>query len=491
MKIAVVLTPWYRKESPAPELAMTIAILKNQNQEVKLWDINTLMFHDTFGERRFWKHFLLDADIKTITDFQDKTKDLFLYYANLILSDKPDVVIFKCIGKTYDNSINLAQIIKKKDGRAVIIFCGILSDRDSGVDAFVSKQKESPADFIICGDDELALMELIAAIDLGKFEKFDSIFDRQDKIINCLNGPFVNELDSLPFFDFSDFNLNNYRFPDRLELFISKGCPWRCVFCVDWKNEKYRAMGGERIFNEVVYQNNLYKGIKHFRFCDKTINGNIGALSEFCNLVSGALRQGLFQREYFGWSGDAMIRPEMNKELLKNMSGAGCAGIGYGLESGSDRVVKSMGKLFTIPLAEEVIYNTHSVGIKTSLNILVGFPTETRKDFEDTMAFVERNRKSIDEIRITYGGCRVYPNSLLEADRKKYSVVYREEIEENSFNHSIDRIDYWVSQDMSNTYEERVRRTEKISELILSLGIELRVNSRVTKKSKIIQDVQS
>ena len=469
---------------------MTASILKTHKQEVKLWDINTLMFHDTFTGRRYWKHFLLDADSGTIEDFQQQTKEFFVHYANKILSDNPEVIIFKCIGKTYANSIRLAQIIKEKDKDKLIILCGLLLTVEQDVELFVARQKEIPADFIICGEDDFALSELIKAIEINGLKKLGSIFKKNDKVINCINGPIVDNLDNLPFFEFSDFDLNSYRFPDTLEIFMSKGCPWRCVFCIDWRNEKYRSMSGKRIFDELLYQTNLYKQIRHFRFCDKTINGNIRALTEFCNLVSEGFKQGLFQRNDWYWSGDAMIRPEMNRELLEKMVKARCNGIGYGIESGSEKVVKDMGKFFSIPLAEEVIKNTHSNNLKTTINILVGFPTETRKDFEETMKFIVKNRDFIDEVRLTYGGCRVYPHSYLDTDLDKYNITYPvSEVKElNSIDSWINKVDYWMSEDGLNTYEERIRRTEEISELILSLGIELRVNSRITRKSKVNRD---
>lgn len=490
MKIAVVLMPWYRRDSPSPELAMTISILKRQNHDIMLWDINSLIFHDAFKIRKYWKHFLLDPDYRTIEDFQNQTRDLFEYYSNKILSHNPDIIIFKCIGKSYDNSINLAQIIKEKNRDKIIILCGLLPTIEQDIELFVARQKKIPADFVICGEDEFALKEVVKAIEMNEINKLESIFDKKDKIINCFNGPRVEHLDDLPFFDFSVFDLDSYRFFDSLELFLSRGCPWRCAFCIDWRNEKYRTMSGERILNELLYQLKFHKKVKHFRFCDKTINGNIKVLTELCDLVSAAFDNGLFDRDDWVWSGDAMIRPEMTMELLRKMSRAKCHGIGYGLESGSEKVIKDMGKNFSIAVAEEVIRHTHLVNIKTSINILVGFPTETGNDFKETLNFIKRNREFIDEIRLTFSGLRIYPHSYLDIHSDKYDIVYpSSKSDSNPIDNWINRVDYWKSKDGSNTYEERIRRTEELCQLVLSLGIELRVNSRITRRVKINQNV--
>jgi len=281
------------------------------------------------------------------------------------------------------------------------------------------------------------------------------------------NGPIVENLDDLPYYDFSDFNLNSYKFPEKLEIFISKGCPWRCSFCVDWLTEKrYRSMSGERIYQEVLFQHRKHK-TKHFRFCDKTINGNIKAISDFSDLVIGEHSPPSFSIQ---WSGDAMIRPEMTKELLSKMRQAGCVGLGYGLESGSEKVVRDMGKQFSTQLAEEVIKNTHAADIFTSINIMIGFPTETETDFLETLNFIERNKQFIREIRLTYIGCRVLKNSLLYDFSSRFNLAKTD-------------TDFWMTKDKGNTYEERVRRYEIACQHILNLGIDLRVNSRSAKKN--------
>lgn len=491
MRIAVVLMPWQRRESPSPEVAMTVSILKSQNHEVLLWDINALMFSNVFKERKYWKHFLLEADSETIDNFQQDAREFFEYYANQILSSSPDIIVFKCIGKTYYNSIKMAGIIKEKNKDKIIILCGLLVTVSKDVELFVERQRDLPADFIICGEDEFALKEIVKAIETNTIDRLNVIFKKRDKVINCYNGPIIDNMDDLPFFDFSDFDLNLYRFSYALEIFISKGCPWRCAFCLDWKNERYRSMSGKRIFDEMMYQTKTHKDIRHIRLCDKTINGSVQSFKEFCDLTVDAISKGLIDvSKGWGWSGDAMIRPEMTKELLQLASKTRCIGIGYGLESGSEKVIKDMGKRFSISLAEEAIRNTHDAGIKTTINIMIGFPTETIKDFSKTMEFVKRNKEFIDEIRLTYDGCRIYPHSYLDTDTDKYHIVYpdHENKKLNSIDSGIDKAIYWKSGDGTNTYEERLRRAEEICQLILSLGIELRVNSRITKKAKVDQN---
>ena len=441
---------------------MTSSILKNEGHRVSIYDINSLIFEEKFLLRKYWKYFLLDAPADIEDEFFNLTKEVFQHYASQIVSSGPQAVIFKIIGKTYSNAVEMARIIKERYADKIIIFTGALLASREDVDSFTRGQDEQPFDYIICGEDELALPELIRSLDTGSLLSLK----KEKKVIDCTSGPTLENLDNLPHYDFSDFNLNAYKFPDKLEIFISKGCPWHCGFCVDWLTEKrYRSMSGERIYREVLFQSKRHK-VKHFRFCDKTINGDIKAINDFCDLVIAEHERTAFSTE---WSGDAMIRPEMTKELLLKMRRAGCVGLGYGLESGSDRVVKDMGKQFSIKIAEEVIRNTHAADIYTSINIMIGFPSETKADFQETLSFISRNKEFMREIRLTYIGCRVLRHSLLYNFPDKFNLAETD-------------TDFWMTKDRENTYEERVRRYELICRYILDLGIELRVNSRVTKK---------
>jgi radical SAM superfamily enzyme YgiQ (UPF0313 family) len=472
MKVACVFTPWYARESPFPEFASMIALVKERGHRVFIFDINNEIFSQKFDKRGYWKYFLLDVPKEIEDSFFFEMEETFRHYCSEILSRKPDIIIFKPVANTYNNAIYLAEILKRENTDRLIIFSGKYSINEQDIEYLMRKQKDLPFDFIICGQDEIALPRLLEAIETNNLPNFDLSFKRKGKVVNCIEGPILDNLDKLPFFDFSDFDLSSYKYPEKLEIFTSRGCPWRCSFCISWMDEyKYRSMSGKRILQEILYQLNFHSNVKHFRFCDMTINGNIPALRDFCELILQEYKKGLPKIE---WSGDAIIRPEFTEEFLLKMHDAGCVGIGYGLESGSSRVIKDMFKPYSIPLAERVIRDTHRAAIKTSVNIMVGFPTETHSDFKQTLKFIEKNKENIDEIRLTFTGCRIYPDSYVYKNYKKFGII------------ALD-IDNWTSNDGLNTYNERLKRAEEVCQLVLSLGIKLMVNSRPTKKSDLVK----
>lgn len=473
MKIACIFMPWYKRESPPAEFASMIAMVKRMGHRVFVLDINNELFSQNFSRRKYWKYLVLDIPHKVENEFYAESEEIYKDYCDKIISVEPDIILFKPIANTYKNALYFSTLLKKNTEK-LIIFSGAYAIKKEDVEGAIERQEESPFDFIILGQDEVALPGLLDAIEKEEMSAFDLSFKRNGKVIDCIDGPVLNNLDELPFFDFSDFKFDNYKYPERLEIFTSKGCLWKCSFCVNCLVEgRYRSMSGRRIAQEILYQANFHKGIRTLWFSNSNINANIQSLSDFCDLIVKEYEKGLPKIE---WSGDAMIRPEMSEDLLLRMRNAGCAGIGYGLESGCERVVKDMTKQFSIPLAERVIRDTHQASIKTSINIMTGFPTETRSDFEETLRFIERNRENISEIRIAFNGCRLPEESYLYKNYEKFGITV------------ID-VDRWVSNDGTNTYEERTIRAKEVCELALSLGIELRFNGRPIRKSDLVKNL--
>ncbi len=76
--------------------------------------------------------------------------------------------------------------------------------------------------------------------------------------------------------------------------------------------------------------------------------------------------------------GNARIRPEMTDKLLRKMHQAGCIGLWYGVESGSQRILNKMKKGYDLETAKKVIHDTARNGIRVLIFMIVDFPGETR-----------------------------------------------------------------------------------------------------------------
>jgi hypothetical protein len=89
----------------------------------------------------------------------------------------------------------------------------------------------------------------------------------------------------------------------------------------------------------------------------------------------------------FTWSCSART-DRVDPELLKQMRDAGCRGIFFGIETGSQRLQSVIKKDLDLEHARRMIEMCDSMGMQTTTSLITGYPTETMEDFRDTVRFL-------------------------------------------------------------------------------------------------------
>jgi radical SAM superfamily enzyme YgiQ (UPF0313 family) len=120
------------------------------------------------------------------------------------------------------------------------------------------------------------------------------------------------------------------------------------------------------------------------------------------------------------WTSNARIRPEMNNKLLRKMRQAGCMGLWFGIESGSQRILRKMKKGYDLETAKNVIHDTAKNGIRVQIFMIVDFPGETLGDFNKSVAFLEQNYQFIDQVSVSRFG--VLPDSEISHNPQEYGI---------------------------------------------------------------------
>jgi len=472
MKITLVLCPSWGIETPHLGIALLAAALRKQNHQVAVFDIN-IQIHHKYKTSGLWKS---EEDIHWedpifVSKFIDENEDLLNSFVSQIISTGAQAIGFSIYFTTSRISLELARRIKAKDKDKIIIFGGQQCFPESSAECII---KDKSVDMVVIGEGDQTLPELINKLEASR--DLDScpgvIFKKDGRIVNCGMRLPIMDLDSLPFPDFSDFSLSSYDKPYQLPILSSRGCPYSCVFCntkLFWI--KFRSMSGERIFREMEYQLNRYKGIRFFTFNDHVIDANIPSLSHLCDLI---IQEKSVQQETatdnwedltwynLTWKGLALIRPELTYEFLKKMRQAGCIELEYGIESCSQRILDKMKKTFNIEVAERVIRDTQRAGISVRANFMFGFPGETEEDFQKTLDFLERNKDVFTEVHPSETFCHIDPGT--------YLINHLEEFDVSP--HSLHSL-YWESNDAKNTYPERLKRHQSFCQLATFLKIPL------------------
>ncbi len=458
MKVALIQCPGWGRDCPPYSIALLSAILRIQGHKAFGFDLNNALYcsgpdkykkmWDDKDNYSFWNNRALMAEF-----IRDNEK-MIDFQIDKILDTEAKIIGFSVHFTSLLASLEVARRIKKIDPERIVVFGGPDCCRELRGKELI---REGAVDIVAVGEGDETLPELAEIVQReGKVEFCRGVLLKKGKkIIDCGDRPPVESLDRLPFPDYSDFRkdilFGHYRQPERLEILDSRGCITRCHFCSEWQFWKnYRTMSGERIFEEIAYQVKRFPGVNYFYFIGSLLNGNVKELSQFCDLlISSGLK--------IKWSGQAIIRPEMTRELMEKMAKAGCEWLGYGVESGSQQVVKSMNKHFSIANAEAVLENTRRAGIGTQANFMFGIPTETQEDFRKTLEFLQRNRENIDSVLASQSFCVLDKGTYLYTHAKALGII-------NPQHHL-----YWET--AGNNYVERFRRYEEFCRLALSLGL--------------------
>lgn len=226
--------------------------------------------------------------------------------------------------------------------------------------------KETDVDFAVLREGEYTLLELCQSIEQGasNFESIKGLIWRRNGIIvTNPERPINKELDKLPFPDFNDVDLKKYQsyMNGSVQISTSRGCPYACNYCSVALaiGRGFRARSPENVVDEIEYW--YKKGIKGFKIVDDCFTLDKNRVTKICDLI---LEKGMKIR----WNLYNGIRVDMvDKKLLQKMADAGCIYAAFGVESGNDQILKTIGKNITVKQVREAFRLASEVGIMTAV----------------------------------------------------------------------------------------------------------------------------
>ena len=193
-------------------------------------------------------------------------------------------------------------------------------------------------------------------------------------------------------------DLENYNKKDYLinEFFIpiraSKACYWgKCNFCNCSLGKALEFKKVEQLVEEIKTLKEIYN-TNFFYFCDNALPP--GYLEIFADFLINKKIKIYFQL-------NLRLEKDFNKKLLKKLRKAGLIKVFWGLETASQELLNKMNKGIDINCATEVLKNAYKNGISNTLFLLMGYPTETKKDIETTIQYLKKYKRFIDGICVT------------------------------------------------------------------------------------------
>ncbi|HRY28586.1 MAG TPA: cobalamin-dependent protein [Elusimicrobiota bacterium] len=464
MRVTLVNCPGWVRRLPPLGAALLKAFANSQGHEATCLDLSNNLYHATSEKYKpFWNtehmhYFWMDEG--RVRAFIDENEGAVDREVGKILDLQPHVVGFSL----YINNLSMTlEVLKRVKKRAPSVFIVVGGPEVCSKAKFLLEHRE--IDAAVPGEGENALAGLLQTLqESGPRNNLPGAYVRADNPQGYVFTPVpvVEHLDELPFPDFDDFALDTYALPGHMPTYFGRGCFKKCVFCDEaflWK--KWRTRSGRRTFEELRHLKRRHPSVALFEFYDSLLNSDLRALEEFCDAI---LQDDSWNRpeNRFQWLGNAIVRYDMGRPLLEKMAKAGCYLLQLGIESGSQRVVTSMKKGFRVPDADRVLADLHAVGIKAMVNIMVGFPTETEEDFQQTLDFLRRNAPAIDRVAPN-GPTGIVENTFLH---KNAENIYG--VDPGSLHP-----EFWSTRDGQNTYPVRLDRFQRLCDFAQKLNLKL------------------
>lgn len=165
-------------------------------------------------------------------------------------------------------------------------------------------------------------------------------------------------------------------------LLTSRGCPFPCTFCSATLRQtygrKFRAHSAERVVDDMI-RLHIDHGVDAFYTIDDVFSLDRDRVVDICH--------GLIKHNHrIQWT--IQTRGDLiDLDILKLMKKAGCVGVKMGIESGVDRILKIIRKNATRDQLLQAARDCQKAGLSLTTYYMVGHPTETRAEMEDTFRF--------------------------------------------------------------------------------------------------------
>jgi len=312
-------------------------------------------------------------------------------YVSLILKSNPRYIGFSLEGNLDPLSRTIRKHIKQVSDVPIIV--------GGSLTPFIDREKldeifqEEYFDYLVIGAGERALPSLIEALDKRHEPQGNAnVFYKKDGRVKQGNLEVIDDLDTLPRPDYSQFDLDLYLTPRRiLPLQTARGCSWRrCAFCrhhnIDFGNCK--TFSKEKVIEDLRYLRDTYE-CSHFFLHDEEIP------PARAKMISRAL---LDSKLNINLNVRGRLTNGFNDDLLRLMRNAGFASITWGLESGCQRVLDSMEKGLKLPDVNRVLKQASKNRIANLCFVFFGFPGETKEEAQETVEFLKNNADYIDYI---------------------------------------------------------------------------------------------
>lgn len=341
-----------------------------------------------------------------------------LYAASLLRKNGYDIDLFDT--NLIDNPLEISSVLENQKPRYLVIFddgfnyltkmcltnmreacfemiklgkknnCIIIVNSSDATDHY-EKYLDIGADYIIQGEGELTLLELIHSLEKNELtDQIEGIvFKKGETFQKNKARAVLQNLDELPLPAWDLVAMDKYKAIWKnsgqeftLNIATTRGCPYKCNWCAKpIYGNRYNAHSPQYIVHQIKHLKNLFK-VERFWMCDDIFGLKPNWVQEF-NLL---LKKEELKIKYFIQSRVDLL---LKEDTIDCLSESGLEEVWVGAESASQKILDAMDKGTTVEQIYEATHLLKAKKIKIAFFLQFGYLNETQEDIQKTIAMVK------------------------------------------------------------------------------------------------------
>ncbi len=315
---------------------------------------------------------------EVILSLQEHHPDFFVLY-----DDGFNYLTKMCLTNMREAAFEMMKFAKQKG-------CTVIVSSSDASDHFEQYLNEG-ADFVIIGEAEQTLLEVVKAIEENKkdFLVIAGIaYRQQGAVIKTIRRNVMKELDELPFPAWDIIDVEPYRkmwLKNKdyfsMNMATTRGCPFKCNWCAKpIYGNRYNTRSPKNVVAELKMLKEKF-AFDHIWFCDDIFGLKPGWVHKFADLI---------EKENLNFTFKIQARADLllQEDYIKDLARAGCKNIWMGAESGSQKILDAMDKGTNV----QQIFKANELLKKNNINpsffIQFGYPGETKQDIIKTIDMI-------------------------------------------------------------------------------------------------------
>jgi len=347
---------------------------------------------------------------ETNINFIDTTFNPSAKYLETALKKRYDIVGISAMTTMINDAIKVAAVAKRHNPDTKVVIGGphatVLPEETLSNPNF---------DAVVVGEGEMTFLDIIK--NGGNFEGIKGVVyrDRKKIVSNKPRDP-IGNLDTIPFpaidlIDVEKYTRNWFQLDSvspnlrGMNIIASRGCPYKCSFCQPTLKRMFgevvRRRSADNIISEIQHLHDKFR-LSAFMFQDDTFIVDMKWVFEICDKI-------IAEKLDLIWGCNVRVNL-LSRDLLIKMRSAGLRKINFGIESGSQRILDTVyNKGITLQQVKDAARTSRELGIRSQGYFMLGAPTETREEIEQTI----RLAKGLDIDEATFSITTPLPRTYL------------------------------------------------------------------------------